>query len=168
MKLAILCLCLASTASAVPYQYLPHYTASRPQAPSAMVKNSFAGGFLPGLQGGYSVEFFYPHRTTGGAGLNPADPNSRYGLVKYSIPQPPGRQSVEIFYPYDFAEQRVITSFPPMSNGPVSRDVLPFGYPPQNVPQQNTNIQSFDPSQDPAQQLQQDQPTQTSQVSPKM
>uniref|UniRef100_A0A8C6T2Y9 Uncharacterized protein n=1 Tax=Neogobius melanostomus TaxID=47308 RepID=A0A8C6T2Y9_9GOBI len=73
------------------------------------------------------------------------------GFIKYSIPQPPGRQSVEVYYPYDFAQQRIITNMPPMANVP-----------------QSPNIPRFDmnpiPSQDPLNQAQRDQPALTSQV----
>ncbi|XP_056222948.1 WAS/WASL-interacting protein family member 1-like [Seriola aureovittata] len=99
----------------------------------------------------------------------------QHGFLKYSIPQPPGRQSVEIYYPYDFSQQKIITSISPVSNIP---QVLQFDYPPPpppphlphipHIPQQNLNIPSFDanplPSQDPLQPLQQDQPTQINQM----
>ncbi|XP_072239941.1 secretory calcium-binding phosphoprotein 5 [Leuresthes tenuis] len=174
MKLAIFCLCLAGTASAVPYQYLPNYTGSRQQVPPTQVKSPLIAGFpQAGLPGAYSMEFIYPYGFGGGAaGPNPEQPISRYGLVKFSIPQPPGRQSLEVFYPYDFTNQRVMQNMPPMTNGPISPDVLPFGYPPQNIPQQPVNIPPFNtnavPSQDPLQSLQQDQPTQTNQMPTKM
>ncbi|KAM8772985.1 secretory calcium-binding phosphoprotein 5 [Acanthopagrus schlegelii] len=169
MKLAILCLCLASTVSAAPsfFHYLPHYAGSR--QPSSQVKNSFAAGQplpQPGIPGAYSVELIYPHRFPGTGGAT--QPFPTHGFIKYSIPQPPGRQSVEVYYPYDFSQQRIMTNMPPMANVPVMPNVLPFDYPPQNIPQQIPNIPSFDanplPSQDPMQPLQQDQPTQTSQM----
>ncbi|XP_035515805.1 secretory calcium-binding phosphoprotein 5 [Morone saxatilis] len=174
MKLAILCLCLASTASAAPsfFHYLPHYAGSRQQVPPSQVKNPFTAGqalpqpALPALPGAYSVELIYPHRA------NPAQPFSSHGFIKYSIPQPPGRQSVEVYYPYDFSQQTIMTNIPPMTNVPHITNVLPFDYPPQNIPQQIPNIPSFDanplPSQDPMQPLQQDQPTQTSQMPAKV
>ncbi|KAE8300197.1 hypothetical protein D5F01_LYC00333 [Larimichthys crocea] len=99
-------------------------------------------------------------------------PFPSHGFIKYSIPQPPGRQSVEVYYPYDFSQQRIMTNMPPMTNVPQMPNVLPFDYPQQNIPQQIPNIPSFDanpiPSQDPLQPLQQDQPAQTSQVPPKV
>lgn len=167
MKLAVLCLCLASTAWAAPFQYLPHYTASRP-APLPQMKNPFTAGFpQPALPGAYSVELIYPHRFGAAAGPGPAQPFSSYGLIKYSIPQPPGRQSVEVYYPYDFSQQRIITNLPPMTNNPSVPDILPFDYPPQAIPQQPLNNPTFDintlPSQDPLPPLQ-DQPIQTSQM----
>ncbi|CAI5680419.1 secretory calcium-binding phosphoprotein 5 [Oreochromis aureus] len=174
MKLAILCLCLASTACAAPFQYLPHYTGSRQQMPTLQMNNPFTAGFPhTGLPGGYSVELIYPHRFPGGAGVsNPAQPFSSFGLIKYSIPQPPGRQSVEVFYAYDFAQQRIIPNIPPMTKGPIVPEVLPFDYPPQNIPQQNMNIPQFDanalPSQDPPKLHLQDQPIQTSQMPAKV
>ncbi|XP_067442053.1 secretory calcium-binding phosphoprotein 5 [Thunnus thynnus] len=169
MKLVILCLCLASTASAAPsfFRFLPHYAGSRQQ-----VRNTYpAGQSLPTLPqaGAYSVELIYPHSFAGGAGgANPSQPFSSHGFIKYSIPQPPGRQSVEVYYPYDFSQQRIMTNIPPMANVPHLPNGLPFDYPPQNIPQQTPNIPSFDanplPSQDPLQPLQQDQPTQTNKM----
>uniref|UniRef100_A0A672YBX5 Secretory calcium-binding phosphoprotein 5 n=1 Tax=Sphaeramia orbicularis TaxID=375764 RepID=A0A672YBX5_9TELE len=173
MKLAFLCLCLASTASAAPsfFHYLPHYSGSRQQAPPTQVKNVYTPGVpLPqtGVPGAYSVELIYPHTFGAAGGATPGQTFPSHGLIKYSIPQPPGRQSVEVYYPYDFTQQKIITSIPPMSNVPLRPNVLPFEYPPQNIPQQIPNIPTFDasplPSQDPLAPLQQDQPTQTSQV----
>ncbi|XP_041790145.1 secretory calcium-binding phosphoprotein 5 [Chelmon rostratus] len=168
MKLAILCLCLASSASAAPsfFHYLPHYAGSRQQVPPSQVKNPFAALPQPGIPGAYSVELIYPHRFPGTGGSNAGQPFPSHGFIKYSIPQPPGRQSVEVYYPYDFSQQRIMTNMPPMTNVPHMPNVLPFDYPPQNIPQQIPNIPSFDPlpSQDPLQPLQQDQPTQTSQM----
>ncbi|KAM9363697.1 secretory calcium-binding phosphoprotein 5 [Symphorus nematophorus] len=114
MKLAILCLCLASTASAAPsfFHYLPHYAGSRQQVPPTQI---------------------YPHRFPGAAGANQPFPS--HGLIKYSIPQPPGRQSLEVYYPFDFSQQTI----PAFDANPP-------------------------PSQDPLQPLQQDQPAQTSQM----
>ncbi|XP_040891118.1 uncharacterized protein LOC121180059 [Toxotes jaculatrix] len=173
MRLAILCLCLASTASAAPsaFHYLTHYTGSRPQVPPPQVKNPFtAGQPLPqtGIPGAYSVELIYPHRFPAGVG-GPNGGQPYHGFIKYSIPQPPGRQSVEVYYPYDFSQQRIMANIPPLTNVP---QVLPFEYPPQTIPQQTLNIPSFDanplPSQDPLQPLQQDQPTQVNQMPAKV
>ncbi|PWA30742.1 hypothetical protein CCH79_00009284, partial [Gambusia affinis] len=84
------------------------------------------------------------------AGTNQGQTFPQYGFIKYSIPQPPGRQSVEVFYPFDFAKNQL----------------PPFRFPPQGIPQQPVNMPAFDvnaqPSQDPLQQLQQDKPVQTS------
>ncbi|XP_034544468.1 secretory calcium-binding phosphoprotein 5 [Notolabrus celidotus] len=184
MKLAFLCLCLASAASAAPpfFHYLPNYAAPRQQVPpltgnhhacclsaESKVKIPFTAGLSlpqPGLPGAYSVEFLYPHRPVGGAGSNTAQPFP-HGFIKYSIPQPPGRQSVEVYYPYDFYNQRILSNMPPMTNVPQITNVLPFDHPAQSVPQ-IPNIPPFEvnplPSQDPMQPLQQDQPTQTSQM----
>ncbi|KAM3623139.1 uncharacterized protein V6R79_007529 [Siganus canaliculatus] len=176
MKLVILCLCLASTVSAAPsfYHYLPHYAATRSQVQPSQVKTPFPAPQVlpqPGLPGAYSVELIYPHRFLGAGGSNPAQPFPSHGFIKYSIPQPPGRQSVEVYYPYDFSQQRILTNMPPMANVPHMPNVLPFDFPPQNTPQ-IPNIPSFDanplPSQDPLPPLQQDQPTQTSQTAPKV
>uniref|UniRef100_A0A3Q3MIQ4 Secretory calcium-binding phosphoprotein 5 n=1 Tax=Mastacembelus armatus TaxID=205130 RepID=A0A3Q3MIQ4_9TELE len=175
MKLAILCLCLASTASAAPsiFHYMPHYTGQRQQVPPSQAKSPFtAGQPLPqiGIPGAYSVEIIYPHRYPGGAGgPNAGQPFPSHGFIKYSIPQPPGRQSVEVYYPYDFVQQRIIPNMPPMSNNP---QVLSYDYPFQNGPQQTMNVPSFDanplPSQDPVPPIQQDQPMQTRQMPAKV
>ncbi|XP_068613096.1 secretory calcium-binding phosphoprotein 5 [Brachionichthys hirsutus] len=138
MKLAILCLSLATTALAAPsfFHYLPHYAGSRQQVPPSQVKSPFSAGQpLPqlGIPGAYSMEFIYPHRFPGTG--NPAQPFPSHGLLKVSIPQPPGRQSVELYYPYDFSQQRI----PGFDANPL-------------------------PSQDPLQPLQQDQPPPTSQT----
>ncbi|XP_068178542.1 secretory calcium-binding phosphoprotein 5 [Antennarius striatus] len=171
MKLAILCLSLATTTLAAPsfFHYLPHYAGSRQQVPPSQVKSPFSAGQpLPqlGIPGAYSMEFIYPHRF-GGTG-NPGQTFPSHGLLKVSIPQPPGRQSVELYYPYDFSQQRILTNMHPMRNTPQIPNVLPFEFPPQNIPQPMPNIPAFDanplPSQDPLQPLQQDQPTPTSQT----
>ncbi|TNM86180.1 secretory calcium-binding phosphoprotein 5 [Takifugu flavidus] len=173
MKLAILCLCLASTASAAPsfFHYLPHYGGPRQQvapAPS-QVKTPFTAAQTltqPGLVGGYSVELLFPHRFPGTPGANTAQPFPSHGFIKYSIPQPPGRQSVEVYYPYDFSQQRILTNIPPLTNVPHLPSVLPF-----EIPAHIPNVAVFDsppPSQDPLPPLQQDQPTQTSQVPEKV
>uniref|UniRef100_A0A8D3A8M2 Secretory calcium-binding phosphoprotein 5 n=1 Tax=Scophthalmus maximus TaxID=52904 RepID=A0A8D3A8M2_SCOMX len=176
MQLAIIFICLAGTASAAPsaFHYLTHYTGPRQQVPPPQVQNPFAAAQplpLAGMAGAYSVELIYPHSFPGVAGGSNAG-QSYHGFIKYSIPQPPGRQSVEVYYPYDFSQQRIITNIPPMTNRP---QALPFEYPPQNVPnipQQTMNIPSFDanplPSQDPLQSLQQDQPIQASQMPAKV
>uniref|UniRef100_A0A3B3HM65 Secretory calcium-binding phosphoprotein 5 n=1 Tax=Oryzias latipes TaxID=8090 RepID=A0A3B3HM65_ORYLA len=154
MKFAILCLCLVSTACAVPFQYLPHFPGSRQQQPPVQGNNPFSSGFpQPGLPGAYSIELIYPHRFPGGptGGANPTQPFSSYGFIKYSIPQPPGRQSLEIFYPYDFSQQRIVQNLPPMSNQPI-------------MPDKPTSDAKAVPSQDPLQSLLQNKPTQASQV----
>ncbi|XP_038132010.1 secretory calcium-binding phosphoprotein 5 [Cyprinodon tularosa] len=174
MKTVLLCLCLASTACALPFQYLPHYTGSRPRVPGAQIKAPFTTGFpQPGVPGAYSVEFLYPYRFGAGAsGTNQAQTVPQYGFIKYSIPQPPGRQSVEVFYPFDFTQNRIMQNTPAMTNGPIGQDLTPYGFPPQTIPQQPVNMPAFDvnahPSQDPLQQLQQDQPVQTSQAPAKV
>uniref|UniRef100_A0A3P8VK73 Secretory calcium-binding phosphoprotein 5 n=1 Tax=Cynoglossus semilaevis TaxID=244447 RepID=A0A3P8VK73_CYNSE len=158
MKLLLL-LCLIGSISAAPspFHYLTHYTGPRQQT---QLKTPFAPvPPLPqtAMPGGYSVELIYPHGFLGGANAG----QSFHGFIKYSIPQPPGRQSVEVYYPYDFSQQRIITNVPPMTNVP---QAIPFDFPPQNIPQQTLNIPTFDanplPSQVPLQSLQ-DQPTQT-------
>ncbi|KAG7241249.1 hypothetical protein INR49_025767 [Caranx melampygus] len=130
MKLALLCLCLASMASAAPspFHYLPHYTGSRQQLPPSQL---------------------YPHNYGVPGGMT-------HGFLKYSIPQPPGRQSVELYYPFDFSQQKIFqVEYPPPPPPPPA---LP------HIPQQTLNIPSFDanplPSQDPLQPVQLDQPAQ--------
>ncbi|XP_051801928.1 secretory calcium-binding phosphoprotein 5 [Acanthochromis polyacanthus] len=122
----------------------------------------------PGVHGAYSVEIIYPHTFGAAGGANPAQPFPSYGFIKYSIPQPPGRQSVEVFYPYDFTRQMHVL----FTTLLCFLQVMPFEFPPQNIPQQPMNIPTFAanalPSQDPPQPLQQDQPTQTSQMPAKV
>uniref|UniRef100_A0A3Q4H9P1 Secretory calcium-binding phosphoprotein 5 n=1 Tax=Neolamprologus brichardi TaxID=32507 RepID=A0A3Q4H9P1_NEOBR len=135
MKLALLCLCLASTACAAPvsFQYLPHYTGSRQQMSTLQI---------------------YPHRFSGGAGVsNPAQPFSSFGLIKYSIPQLPGRQSVEVVSHFSFLLQ-IMETFGPGK-------VFFFYFLFFQIPQFDANAL---PSQDPPKLHLQDQPIQTSQV----
>ncbi|XP_035992923.1 secretory calcium-binding phosphoprotein 5 [Fundulus heteroclitus] len=169
MKVAILCLCLAGTACALPFQYLPHYTASRVRAPGSQLKLPFPAGFPQSGVFAHSVEIVSPYRFgVGAAGTNQVQTLPPYGFIKYSIPQPPGRQSVEVFLPYDFTQNKVIQNTPQMTNDPFGQDFATFGTFPQAVPQQPVNMPTFDanahPSQNPLQPLQQDQPVQTSQA----
>uniref|UniRef100_A0A8C6KCN4 Uncharacterized protein n=1 Tax=Nothobranchius furzeri TaxID=105023 RepID=A0A8C6KCN4_NOTFU len=85
MKLAILCLCLAGTACALP-----------------------VSGTFPS-----------------------------YGFIKYSIPQPPGRQSVEVvrLIPYNGSRPKrvlfllqILPHMPPFSNSPMGQDVRHLVY----------------------------------------
>uniref|UniRef100_A0A3B4GLP5 Secretory calcium-binding phosphoprotein 5 n=1 Tax=Pundamilia nyererei TaxID=303518 RepID=A0A3B4GLP5_9CICH len=148
MKLALLCLCLASTACAAPFNFCLQ------QMPTLQMNNPFTAGFPhTGLPGGYSVELIYPHRFPGGAGVsNPAQPFSSFGLIKYSIPQLPGRQSVEVVSHFSFLLQ-IMETFGP-GNLSAHRSVL-------TIPQFDANAL---PSQDPPKLHLQDQPIQTSQV----
>ncbi|KAJ0033744.1 hypothetical protein NQD34_000851 [Periophthalmus magnuspinnatus] len=167
MKVALLCLCLASTTFAAPsfFHYLPHYTGSRQVPPPQALPQT-------GIPGAYSVELIYPHTFGAAGGATAGQSFPTQGFIKYSIPQPPGRQSVEVYYPYDFAQQRIIANMPPMSNVPHSPNILPFDFPPQNIPPPPQNIPTFDmkplPSQDPLNQAQQDQPIQSSQAPTKV
>ncbi|CAK6958448.1 secretory calcium-binding phosphoprotein 5 [Scomber scombrus] len=171
MKLVILCLCLTSTASAAPsfFHYLNHYAGSRQQSQPTQVRNTHPLGLsvppLPGA-GAYSVELIYPHSYAGGA--NPSQPFTGYGLIKFSVPQPAGRQSVEVYYPYDFSQQRIMANSPPMSNSPHLPNVFQFDHSPQNIPQQTANVPPLDasphPSQGPMQHIQQDQPAPTNKM----
>ncbi|XP_071382385.1 secretory calcium-binding phosphoprotein 5 [Centroberyx affinis] len=166
MQLAILCLCLASTVSAAPsfFHYLPHYRGLRQPAPPTQVNNAYPGQPQPqtAVPAPISMEIVFPPTFTGGArgGLAPGSFPS-HGFIKYSIPQAPGRQSVELYYPYDFTQQKMMP-IPPLPQIP---NLLPFEYGPQNVPQHMPAFDANPPqSQDPMQPAQQDQPTQTSQV----
>uniref|UniRef100_A0A665V479 Secretory calcium-binding phosphoprotein 5 n=1 Tax=Echeneis naucrates TaxID=173247 RepID=A0A665V479_ECHNA len=171
MKFAILCLFLASTASAAPspFHYLSHYTGSRQQVQPPQIKYPF-GGAQPFTEvaAPYSIEFLYPYNHGGhNTGAGPF-----HGLLKVSIPQPPGRQSLEYYYPYDFTQQKIISNMSPVSNIPKVTTVEFPGLPPfPHIPQQPLNLPSFDasplPSQDPMQPLQ-DQPTQTNQMPAKV
>uniref|UniRef100_A0A8C2WVL8 Uncharacterized protein n=1 Tax=Cyclopterus lumpus TaxID=8103 RepID=A0A8C2WVL8_CYCLU len=90
MKFIILCLCLASTACAAPsiFHYLPHYAGSRQQVPPSQVtifsfKNVIQTSSNCSLLFiDFSFFFFFFLQS--------------FGFIKYSIPQPPGRQSVEV------------------------------------------------------------------------
>uniref|UniRef100_A0A8D0D238 Uncharacterized protein n=1 Tax=Sander lucioperca TaxID=283035 RepID=A0A8D0D238_SANLU len=120
------------------FHYLPHYAGSRQQVPSSQVIMHIV-----------------------------CAPFSSQGFIKYSIPQPPGRQSVEVvsdvFFPLLFRlTDRVSIYFEYVtlihSKHFFTSEVSLFYF----------QFPSFDanplPSQDPMQSLQQDQPTQTSQV----
>uniref|UniRef100_A0A667WGX2 Secretory calcium-binding phosphoprotein 5 n=1 Tax=Myripristis murdjan TaxID=586833 RepID=A0A667WGX2_9TELE len=91
MKLAILCLCLASTVSAAPpfFHYLPHYGANRQPAPQitapavSCVNTAYPGAQpqpQPGVPAPISMEISFPSQA----------------IIKYSLPKAPGRKSVEI------------------------------------------------------------------------
>ncbi|XP_040925354.1 secretory calcium-binding phosphoprotein 5 [Betta splendens] len=103
MKLAILCLCLASASAAPsPFHYTPHFAGPRQQAKPLPFS---AGQPLPQppMTGAYSVELIYPSFPAGTAGTNGGLPFPAYGFLKYSIPQPPGRQSVEVVSAFLFS-----------------------------------------------------------------
>uniref|UniRef100_A0A3B4T8I8 Secretory calcium-binding phosphoprotein 5 n=1 Tax=Seriola dumerili TaxID=41447 RepID=A0A3B4T8I8_SERDU len=132
MKLVILCLCLASTASAAPspFHYMSHYTGSRQQLPPSQVTDPYS------LLKNVVKHYITVHYSSLIFSLQP-----QHGFLKYSIPQPPGRQSVEIVL-FSLIKLFVFFVF--------------------------FQIPSFDanplPSQDPLQPLQQDQPTQINQA----
>uniref|UniRef100_A0A3P8TN18 Secretory calcium-binding phosphoprotein 5 n=1 Tax=Amphiprion percula TaxID=161767 RepID=A0A3P8TN18_AMPPE len=150
MKLAVLCLCLASTACAVPVSYVRLFLLSL----HMLHFSFFEMALLPWLSVMLTVRMFvyfskiYPHTFGAAGGANPAQPFPSYGFIKYSIPQPPGRQSVEVIFIVLIL--RFFFLF--------SHEVLLFLF---QIPTFDANAL---PSQDPPQPLQQDQPTQTSQV----
>ncbi|KAM4604303.1 secretory calcium-binding phosphoprotein 5 [Polymixia lowei] len=111
----------------------------------------------------FSLKIFpgFPGGATGGPGSS----FPSHGFIKYSLPKAPGRKSVEVYYPYDFTQQKMMPSIPQLPQMP---NLFPFEYPPHTVPQQTPNIPNFDAnppqSQDPLQPALQDQPIQTGQV----
>ncbi|XP_053336338.1 secretory calcium-binding phosphoprotein 5 isoform X1 [Clarias gariepinus] len=78
---------------------------------------------FPGVNAPISIELIHPGFPGTGAGGQGAGT----GYIKYSLPKAPGRKSVEIYYPYDFAQGKVLPQLP---------NIFPFNYPPQTVPQQ--------------------------------
>uniref|UniRef100_A0A3P9NWQ6 Uncharacterized protein n=1 Tax=Poecilia reticulata TaxID=8081 RepID=A0A3P9NWQ6_POERE len=117
MKAVFLCLCLAGTACAVPFSHI-HVDVL------IYDNNCFY----------FSLILFqqtFP----------------QYGFIKYSIPQPPGRQSVEVV-----CADLLLFILCVVYSATINIFVMPAF---------DVNAQ---PSQDPLQQLQQDKPVQTSQV----
>ncbi|XP_041721540.2 secretory calcium-binding phosphoprotein 5 isoform X2 [Coregonus clupeaformis] len=177
MKFTIMCLCLASSISAAPLQpffnYLPHYGGPRQSGPPTQVNEVLypAGQPYPqpGLNSPVSMEIVFPQRFPGrsnGGQINGPSYLSQ-AFIKYSLPKAPGRKSVEIYYPYDFVQQKMMPNIPQM---PPIPNLFPYEYQPQTVPQQIPNI-PFPPqnsqlphSQDPLQPAQQEQPVQTGQA----
>ncbi|KTF80267.1 hypothetical protein cypCar_00011005 [Cyprinus carpio] len=92
----------------------------------------------------------FPVSPVGGAAGTSSFPTQ--GFIKYSLPKAPGRKSVEIFYPYDFSQ----------------RQIFPFDFMPQTVPQQppvNPPFQDGPPqAQEPQQQTEPEQKAQTVQM----
>ncbi|XP_019900622.1 secretory calcium-binding phosphoprotein 5 isoform X2 [Esox lucius] len=169
MKITLLCLCLATSISAAPLKsflnYLPHYGGPRQSGPPTQVNEAlYPGGQpQPGLNGPVSMEIVFPQGFPGTGGQNGQSYLSQ-AFIKYSLPKAPGRKSVEIYYPFDFVQQKM-TNNPQMPQLP---NMFPFEYQPQTMPQQIPNI-PFPPydtrlSQDPMQGAQQEQPAQTGQV----
>ncbi|XP_029529865.1 AT-rich interactive domain-containing protein 1A-like isoform X1 [Oncorhynchus nerka] len=179
MKITIMCLCLVSSISAAPRQpffnYLPHYGDPRQSGPPTQVNEGLypAGQPYypqPGLNGPVSMEIVFPQRFPGwstGGQINGPQSYPSQAYIKYSLPKAPGRKSVEIYYPYDFVQQKVMPNIPQMPQIP---NLFQYEYQPQTVPQQRPNI-PFPPynsqlphSQDPLQPAEQEQPMQTGQV----
>ncbi|XP_045572734.1 gamma-gliadin isoform X1 [Salmo salar] len=178
MKITIICLCLASSISAAPLQpffnYLPHYGGPRQSGPATQMNEVLypAGQPYPqpGLNGPVSMEIVFPQRFPGmsnGGQINGPQSYPSQAFIKYSLPKAPGRKSVEIYYPYDFAQHKMMPNIPQMPQIP---NLFPYEYQPQTVPQPRPNI-PFPPynsqlphSQDPLQPAQQEQTVQTGQV----
>nr|XP_046183560.1 AT-rich interactive domain-containing protein 1A-like [Oncorhynchus gorbuscha] len=179
MKITIMCLCLVSSISAAPRQhyfnYMPHYGDPRQSGPPTQVNEGLypAGQPYypqPGLNGPVSMEIVFPQRFPGwstGGQINGPQSYPSQAFIKYSLPKAPGRKSVEIYYPYDFVQQKMMPNNPQMPQIP---NLFPNEYQPQTVPQQRPNI-PFPPynsqlphSQDPLQPAEQEQPMQTGQV----
>ncbi|XP_041721541.1 secretory calcium-binding phosphoprotein 5 isoform X3 [Coregonus clupeaformis] len=161
MKFTIMCLCLASSISAAPLQpffnYLPHYGGPRQSGPPTQVNEVLypAGQPYPqpGLNSPVSMEIVFPQRFPGrsnGGQINGPQSYLSQAFIKYSLPKAPGRKSVEIYYPYDFVQQKMMPNIPQMP--PIPN--IPF--PPQNS--------QLPHSQDPLQPAQQEQPVQTGQA----
>ncbi|KAM6971965.1 secretory calcium-binding phosphoprotein 5 [Aplochiton taeniatus] len=155
MKVALLCLCLASFASAAPsfFHYLPHYGFPRQAGAPTQVNDMYPMNQPlphPGINSPVSMEIVFapgfPSMTAGGPNSSPQS-NPTQAFIKYSLPKAPGRKSVEIYYPYDFAQQKMMPSIPQMPHLPQMPSYE--ARPPQ--------------SQDPLQGVQQDQPMQTGQ-----
>ncbi|XP_073699181.1 secretory calcium-binding phosphoprotein 5 isoform X2 [Garra rufa] len=159
MWTSLLCLLLTGAVSAAPlspfFNYLPHYGSP---------KQANNGGFQgipsqphPGMNAPISMEIIFPPRFPGNPAGGAAGTSSfpTQAFIKYSLPKAPGRKSVEIFYPYDFSQ----------------RQIFPFDFMPQTVPQQppvNPPFQDAPPqTQEPQQQTQPEQQAQTGQVSNK-
>ncbi|CAL8273940.1 unnamed protein product [Gadus morhua 'NCC'] len=167
MKFIVLCLCLSSTVSAAPtlYNYMPFSGARRP-FPPAQMKSGY-GGPQTG-PAAISMEIVYPQiyppLFPGGAagGSVPGSTNPSQAFIKYSLPKAPGRKSVEIYYPFDFSQQRMIPNFPQLPNIPSYATFDHPAFPPMTGPQQPVNSPTFETSppqlQNPFQAPQQDQP----------
>ncbi|XP_055780192.1 secretory calcium-binding phosphoprotein 5 [Salvelinus fontinalis] len=117
MKITIMCLCLASSISAAPRQpffnYLPHYGGPRQSGPPTQVNDFLypAGQPYPqpGLNGPVSMEIVFSQSFPGmsnGGQINGPQSYPSQAFIKYSLPKAPGRKSVEIYYPYDFVQQK--------------------------------------------------------------
>uniref|UniRef100_A0A3B1JXS7 Secretory calcium-binding phosphoprotein 5 n=1 Tax=Astyanax mexicanus TaxID=7994 RepID=A0A3B1JXS7_ASTMX len=168
---SILCLSFVTMVSSAPispfFNYLPHYGNPRP-GPSAQGTNDFfSTNGQPAFNAPISMEIVFPPQfqgsPVGGAGAGPAFPSQ--GFIKYSLPKVPGRKSVEIYYPYDFTQQRqMMPSVPMMPAVPQLPGLVTFDNPPHNVPQQQPPRASPPQSNDPHPQIMHDQPVQTGQT----
>ncbi|KAF4071317.1 hypothetical protein AMELA_G00271820 [Ameiurus melas] len=124
----------------------------------------------PGVNTPISIELFHP----GFQGTAAGGQGSRTGLIKYSIPKAPGRKSIEIYYPYNFAQGELLPNVlpqipnvfpfnylpqqqPPRQAAPAQGNNQPFifNYPPQTSPQQQPP-RAAPQANDPQQQIQQD------------
>ncbi|KAJ8001257.1 hypothetical protein DPEC_G00192450 [Dallia pectoralis] len=178
MKITFLFLCLATSISAAPLHpflnYLPHYGGPQQSGlPTQVNEALYPGGQPqpggqphPGINGAVSMEIVFPQGFPGSGGQNRKQSYLSQAFIKYSLPKAPGRKSVEIYYPFDYVQQKM-TNNPQMPQIP---NIFPFEYQPQTMPQQTPNIPfppydtQLPPSQDPMQGAQQEQPAQTGQV----
>ncbi|KAJ8407486.1 hypothetical protein AAFF_G00273430 [Aldrovandia affinis] len=161
MKTVIACLCFASTICAAPmtslYDYLPQIGPPRQPNQPAQRSNNFAPPSQqvqqPGMHAPISMEIVFPPRfpsqVTGGQQLGQGFPSQAY--IKYKIPKSPGRQSMEIFYPYDLTQQQMMPPIPNIPqmpqipnmmppNIPQIPNLFPYGFMPPTIPQQNNNM----------------------------
>ncbi|XP_035273951.1 protein app1-like [Anguilla anguilla] len=181
MKTAIACLCFASTICAAPmtslYDYLPQIGVPRqPSQPPQRTTNYVAPAppaQQPGMAAPISMEIVFPPRfpsqVTGGQQTGSAFPSQAF--IKYKIPKVPGRQSMEIFYPYDLIQQQQMLpnvpqmpAIPNIPQFPQIPNLFPYGFLPPTGPQQNNMFPSFGVQQQlPQEPVQAQQPAQSSQ-----
>ncbi|XP_028658608.1 SR-related and CTD-associated factor 4-like isoform X2 [Erpetoichthys calabaricus] len=127
MKATVLLMCLLGTTFAVPmqrlYEFLPQVNSPQQNAQPSQPQPMFPYG--------------YPGQTLG----QPSSMFPSQGFIRQKIPQPPGRQSIEILYPYGFGQQQMFPGFsnlspvPPMQF-PMLPNMFPFGSMVPMMPQQ--------------------------------
>ncbi|KAI1887535.1 hypothetical protein AGOR_G00191310 [Albula goreensis] len=152
MKTVIACLCFASTICAAPmtslYDYLPQIGPPRQPGQPPQRSSNFAAPAQvvpqPGMAAPISMEIVFPPRfpsqATGGQQTGQGFPSQAF--IKYKIPKAPGRHSMEIFYPYDLAQQQqMIPTIPNVPQLPHQiPNLFPYGFLPPTGPQQNNNM----------------------------
>ncbi|KAJ8335843.1 hypothetical protein SKAU_G00391850 [Synaphobranchus kaupii] len=160
MKTAIACLCFASTICAAPmtslYDYLPQIGPPRLPSQPPQRSTNYAAPALPAQQPGLgapiSMEIVFPPRfpSQATAGQQPGSAFPSQAFIKYKFPKVPGRQSMEIFYPYDLIQQQQmmpnVPQMPSLPNVPQLPQIpnipnfFPYGFMPPTVPQLNNNM----------------------------